>query len=180
MAAAPLKVLLLGPSKTGKSSAASFLAGQGGDSPLGGFSPGPTVGVRILTFERAGAQVELWDVSGDQSYEPAWPAVQKGAEAALVLFNADAPGSAKEAELWLGWFKPPVCAVAGFTAAPGAASTQGKPNPAGLALPSQPAPGSPEAGAFAAPPELIAVDGGGDALRRVFDRLLARAAKRRA
>ena len=170
----PIKVLVIGPSKSGKSGAASFLAGAH-DSMT--FSPGPTVGCRVLSFERGGAALELWDVSGDQSYENMWPAMQKDAEGVLLLFTGDAAGAAREAELWLGWFAPvaAVCAVACFSSAAGAASSAGSPNPAGLAMP---APGAKGAG-FATPPEVIAIDGGGDALRRLFDRLVSRIVKRR-
>jgi GTPase SAR1 family protein len=77
MSAPRLKVLLVGPSKAGKTSLSSFLAGiQDSVSPAA--PPMPTIGVRVLEVERFGVSVELWDVSGDQQYESTWPAVQEG------------------------------------------------------------------------------------------------------
>lgn len=182
MAAPPLKILVIGPSKAGKTGAASFLAGSHA-SPL--YAPGPTAGVRVQAFERAGHAVELWDVSGDQGFESAWPAVQKDAEAVLLMWNGDAAGHAKEAELWLQWFRPRRgCAAAVcLTSAPGAASPPaeagGNPNPAGLAMPTAPAPGAPGHGALAAAPEVLHVDACGDGLRRALDRLIRAAARAR-
>lgn len=102
---APLKVLVVGPSRSRKSHIASFLAGTradvGGD-PAG--PPGPTVGVRILELEREGARVQLWDVSGDQSYETTWPAIQKGAEGVILVYAPENAGASKEVQLWHSWF----------------------------------------------------------------------------
>ena len=94
MASAPrLKVLFVGPSKAGKSSLATFLAGlQDSVSPAA--APAPTVGVRILELERHGAAIELWDVSGDQQYEASWPAVQQDAAAVVLIYDPEAPGQA--------------------------------------------------------------------------------------
>ena len=88
-----MKILLIGPSKTGKSTLASFLAGAL-DSTTPAAEPAPTVGVRILEFAAAGAPVELWDVSGDQSYENTWPAVQKDADGVILCYAPEAPGHA--------------------------------------------------------------------------------------
>ena len=169
----PLKILVIGPSRAGKSGAASFLAGAHA-SPL--YAPGPTAGVRVLAFERGGQAVELWDVSGDQGFESAWPAVQKDAEAWLLMWNADAAGAAREAELWLQWFRPAPGRLAAccLTSAAGAASVPGaaNQNPADLPMPA--------ALAGAAPPEVLHVDSCGDGLRRALDRLVRAAARARA
>ena len=98
---APLKILLIGPSKARKSGIASFLAGV---SESIGESIGPTIGVRILECERAGRPVELWDVSGDQAYEGTWPAVQKDTDGILLVFDPEVEGQARELELWHEWF----------------------------------------------------------------------------
>ena len=89
----PLKLLLVGPSRAGRSSLASFLAGVQ-ESVTPAAPPAPTVGVRILELERHGAPVELWDVSGDQSYEAAWPAIQDGAGGVVLVYNPEAAGQA--------------------------------------------------------------------------------------
>ena len=176
MSAPPIKILIFGPSKGGKSGVASFLSGS---KTTMNYSPGPTVGVRIFSFERNNTNIELWDVSGDQSYETSWPAVTKDADGGLLIFNADIGGQAKEAELWIGWIKPVVCACVGFTSIDGALSTPSSNNPSGLTLPSLPGPGTPGAGAFSGPVELLSVTEGGDSMRRVFDKLILRIAKRR-
>jgi len=176
MSSPPVKILIFGPSKAGKSGLASFISGS---KTVMNYSPGPTVGVRIFTFERNNVNIELWDVSGDQSYETSWPAATKDSDGGILLFNADLGGQAKEAELWIGWLKPVVCSVIGFTSVDGAVSTPSSNNPAGLALPTLPSSGAPGAGAFSGPAEIINVSEGGDAMRRVFDKLVSRIAKRR-
>jgi hypothetical protein len=177
----PLKILVIGPSRAGKSGAASFLAGAHA-SPL--YAPGPTAGVRVLAFERGGHAVELWDVSGDQGFESAWPAVQKDAEAWLLMWNADAAGAAREAELWVQWFRPRagLAAACCLTSAPGAASVPGAPNqnPAELPMPSPPQPGAPGHGALVGAPEVLHVDTCGDGLKRALDVLIRAAVRARA
>ena len=92
-----MKLLLIGPSKAGKSVLASFLAGML-DSTTPAAEPPPTVGVRILEFTCAGAAIELWDVSGDQSYENTWPAVQQGADGVVMCYCPETPGHAVRRE----------------------------------------------------------------------------------
>jgi GTPase SAR1 family protein len=93
---AKLKVLLCGPSKAGKSSLASFLANIL-DSVSPSMPPSPTIGVRVLELERHGVNIELWDVSGDQSYEATWPAVTLDAAGVILVFQPEAPGQAVRA-----------------------------------------------------------------------------------
>jgi hypothetical protein len=95
--AAPIKILLVGPSKARKSTVASFVAGI---SESIGESVGPTIGVRILECDRGGNSVELWDVSGDQAFEGTWPAIQKDADGVLLMFDPDGEGQMRELELW--------------------------------------------------------------------------------
>jgi len=89
---APIKILLVGPSKSRKSPLACMLAGQ--CDAITAINPGPTVGVRILELDRSGVAVELWDVAGDQSYEATWPAVMKDADGVLLVYNPEAPAAA--------------------------------------------------------------------------------------
>lgn len=91
-----MKLLLIGPSKAGKSVLASFLAGML-DSTTPAAEPPPTVGVRILELTCVGQAVELWDVSGDQSYENTWPAVQQGADGVIMCYSPETPGHAVRA-----------------------------------------------------------------------------------
>jgi Rab-like protein 5 len=97
MAAPPAtaKILFVGPTKAGKTSLTSFLAGVA-ESMAPAAAPAPTVGVRILEMTRAagGAALELWDVSGDQSYENTWPAVQQGMDGIVLCYSPEAQGQA--------------------------------------------------------------------------------------
>jgi GTPase SAR1 family protein len=102
MSSPGLKILVVGPSKSRKSQLVNYLAGV--IDTANGPSPGPTVSARILEGERNGVNLELWDVSGDQSTEAGWPAIQKGADAVLLVYNPEIPGASKECELWAQWF----------------------------------------------------------------------------
>ena len=73
-----VKILVLGPSKAGKTTIANILGDlQDGISSI----YRPTSGCRIVDFERdpppsvsnlGKINVELWDVSGDFKYEKCW------------------------------------------------------------------------------------------------------------
>lgn len=99
---AALKILIIGPSKSRKSQLANYLANV--VDSVSHPSPGPTVSCRILETERNGVALELWDVSGDQSTEAGWPAIQKSADAVLMVYDPTIPGASKEVELWAQWF----------------------------------------------------------------------------
>jgi len=88
-----MKLLMVGPSKTGKSVLCSFLAGVL-DAPLAAGDPLPTVGCRILEVNTQGVAVELWDVSGDQSYENTWPAIQQGVDGVILCYSPETSGHA--------------------------------------------------------------------------------------
>ncbi|CEG49728.1 rab-like protein 5-like [Plasmopara halstedii] len=100
---APLKILIVGPTKAGKSTIANFLAEQ--SDRLGGQERyRPTIGVRILELEKGRANVELWDVSGDQSYEAGWPAVIKETDGVILVYDPESHVHESEAMLWYEWF----------------------------------------------------------------------------
>ncbi len=65
-----LKICVVGPKGTGKTTISNFLAGQS-ERLDAGAGNSPTVGVRILEFEAPVSQdkvnIELWDASGDHS-----------------------------------------------------------------------------------------------------------------
>ena len=75
-----MKVIVCGPSNSGKTSISNYLCGT--TTTLGTRSKiySPTEGVRILEQEVNGIEVELWDVSGSQSYEKCWPAIMQPRE----------------------------------------------------------------------------------------------------
>lgn len=82
MSSTRVKILVLGPTKSGKSTVANLLGDlQDGLSSI----YRPTIGCRIVDFERDAPQsihnfskihVELWDVSGDFKYEKCWAPIQ--------------------------------------------------------------------------------------------------------
>ena len=108
----------MGPSRSHKSPLVNCLGGLA--DRIRDDSLPATVGVRIVEADRPGvasggaggggaaggasAGLELWDVSGDQSYEATWPAVAKGADAVVLVYDPDNAGAAKEVELWHEWF----------------------------------------------------------------------------
>ena len=77
-----VKILILGPTKSGKSTLANILGGL--QEGLGTVYR-PTAGCRIVDFERDSPasvsqfgkiNVELWDLSGDFKYEKCWAPCQ--------------------------------------------------------------------------------------------------------
>ncbi|XP_029468531.1 intraflagellar transport protein 22 homolog isoform X1 [Rhinatrema bivittatum] len=103
------KVLLVGPSESGKTVLANFLSDA--TETVGG-EYNPTQGVRILEFESSnvpnvngsnkssGCEVELWDCGGDPRFETCWPAMMKDSHGVVIVFNPDLPSHLKETEMW--------------------------------------------------------------------------------
>ncbi|XP_072098999.1 intraflagellar transport protein 22 homolog isoform X1 [Mobula birostris] len=103
------KLLLVGPSESGKTVLANFLSDA--TEAIGG-DYNPTQGVRILEFEclnvnaggrNVGCEVELWDCSGDQKFETCWPALMKDSNGVIIVFN-DIPSHLKEIEMFYSYF----------------------------------------------------------------------------
>jgi len=107
-----IKILIIGPSGSGKSSIANFIA-EMPDVLKPNYHP--TVGVRIVEFEKEAPRnpkrpgqekvlVELWDVSGDPKYDRTWPAIQKGAHGCVLVYNAENSKHEQEMEGWVNAF----------------------------------------------------------------------------
>lgn len=75
MSLIPIKILIIGPVQSGKSTIANYIS-EKSDTPL---PYRPTAGVRILEFEKQAPKnpkrpgqdkvmIELWDISGDTKY----------------------------------------------------------------------------------------------------------------
>jgi len=100
----PLKIVIVGPSKVGKTVIANSLSEFSHT-----VSPDyhPTVGVRILELEKPYTEeqvaiipvlkknklnkvkIELWDMSGDKKYESNyWPAIKYGANGVIIVLDA--------------------------------------------------------------------------------------------
>lgn len=107
------KVALVGPRQGGKSRISAQLAGKP-VAPDDYYEP--TAGVRILEFEEkvtarskdgrtanAVCQVELWDLSGDNT-EQLWPAVVKDLMGVMVVFDPTSKQQANDVRIWCEWF----------------------------------------------------------------------------
>ena len=102
-----LKVLVVGPTKSGKTALSNFISDVIPNAENPTLAPcKPTVGCRILEFERqvkrgtgtANVGIELWDVSGDRKYEDVWPAVRHNAIGVIFVYDGDK--SSEELENW--------------------------------------------------------------------------------
>lgn len=96
------KVLLVGPSGSGKSCIANFLS-ETTDGLLK-IPYEPTMGCRILEYQRGGPPVEMWDVSGDRRGTSGWTAVSNDAVGVIIVFNGDDSDHERDVERWYEWF----------------------------------------------------------------------------
>ncbi|ORC87416.1 uncharacterized protein TM35_000222150 [Trypanosoma theileri] len=112
MSVEKVKILLLGPSRSGKSTLADFLAGMR-DAPTKTYRE--TRPLRILELELGldhlrptghhppaarKAVVQLWDLSGSSKHQAGWPAVAANADGIIYVFNPEIRGAEKELVLW--------------------------------------------------------------------------------
>ncbi|XP_020281568.1 intraflagellar transport protein 22 homolog [Pseudomyrmex gracilis] len=88
-----LKLVMIGPTESGKSTIANFLA----DASEIPYDYRPTKGVRILEFEindievnneRISRDIELWDCSGNHKYKNCWPVMRNGAHGVILVYNS--------------------------------------------------------------------------------------------
>ena len=102
-----MKVLIIGPSNSGKTTIANLLAGHS-STPSSNYHP--TAGVRILELEkvppranRIGGEsqvpIELWDCSGDLRYEKCWSAFRK--EVNGIIFVYDGENGFADMDTWV-------------------------------------------------------------------------------
>jgi GTPase SAR1 family protein len=98
-----LKILVVGPPKSGKTEIADILSAA---SKCFQGNCKPTVGLRVLEFSQqvavaslqATLSVQLWDTSGDERYQMTWPAIAKNADGAVIVYNATDKVSGRAAE----------------------------------------------------------------------------------
>ena len=99
----PLKIVIVGPQKVGKSVIANFIS-EFSHSVSPDYHP--TVGVRILELEKPYSseqvanipvlkknkidkvKIELWDMSGDRRFESTWPSIKYGANGVIIVIDA--------------------------------------------------------------------------------------------
>ncbi|CAH8540470.1 unnamed protein product [Schistosoma margrebowiei] len=100
-----LKLVVVGPNKCGKSYICNYLS-ETVEQVTGGYHP--TSGVRILEYEQkvkikgkiSKVEVELWDASGDKKYETCWPAIFKGSNGIVFVYNPDNPNHVNDLQNW--------------------------------------------------------------------------------
>ncbi|XP_025091464.1 intraflagellar transport protein 22 homolog [Pomacea canaliculata] len=100
-----VKILMVGPTKCGKTVLCNFLAEA---TEVSGGEYRPTQGVRILEFEAAGlnlrgrssVDVELWDCSGDKKFEACWPAIARDAMGVIFVYNPDQHNHDDDLDAW--------------------------------------------------------------------------------
>ena len=105
-----VKILVLGPTKAGKSTLANIL----GDLQDGLSSTyRPTIGCRIVDFERDAPNsvkqfgkinVELWDVSGDFKYEKCWAPIQQDVQGIIFVYDPSNPESEGDLKMFVEKF----------------------------------------------------------------------------
>merc|ERR1711862_457830 len=104
-----LKVLILGPTGSGKSCITNFLAEKMDPIPR---NYNPTCGVRIQEFEKTVSHprapagecwlIQLWDLSGDPRYENCWTACKHETNGVIIVHNGDIKIVEED---FLGWIK---------------------------------------------------------------------------
>ena len=107
-----MKVAFIGPKESGKTLLANHFCHEERSKQYD-----PTVGVRIVRTSRElhvvesdgseqtkSVKVEIWDCSGDQSYEGCWPAIMHQLDAICVVFSPTSKAQANEVKVWCDWF----------------------------------------------------------------------------
>lgn len=113
-----VKILFVGPSKSGKSTLANFLCGLR-DSPQSRYyetNPlriletdlelqASKIGDRRVVFaggdaRRKNIRIQVWDLSGSSKHQGGWPAVAREADGIVFVFNPAVRNSEKELSLW--------------------------------------------------------------------------------
>ncbi|CCW68408.1 unnamed protein product [Phytomonas sp. Hart1] len=113
-----VKILLLGPSKSGKTTIANFLGAER-DTPSSRYYE--TRPLRVIESEFAvesvkldhrrvvfaggnaktkRVRVQLWDLGGSPKHQTCWPAVADRADGIIFVFNPEIKNSSKELSLW--------------------------------------------------------------------------------
>ena len=102
-----VKVVVVGPSKSGKTAISNYIADAVPNADHPSMAPSkPTVGCRILEFDRqvrrgagqTNVSVELWDTSGDRKYEDVWPAICQNGIGLVLVADGEQPGD--DLEQW--------------------------------------------------------------------------------
>lgn len=90
-----LKILVIGPEKTGKSSICNIIYNPDQTNQI----YWPTIGVRILDIEKEvkidnrtqNVKIQLFDISGNQKYEQYYDSITDNTDGIIIVCNADIP-----------------------------------------------------------------------------------------
>ncbi|XP_076248159.1 intraflagellar transport protein 22 homolog [Calliopsis andreniformis] len=105
----PLKIVVIGPVKSGKTTISNFLA----DATEIPYDYYPTHGVRILEFEvqninlnnkNIRKDIQLWDCSGDHKFENCWPAIRKDLHGVILVYSEKSNDCLKEIQQAYDYF----------------------------------------------------------------------------
>ncbi|XP_044730507.1 intraflagellar transport protein 22 homolog [Chrysoperla carnea] len=109
-----LKILLIGPCGTGKTSIANTLSDNGPKWKAdGSFKLGPTKALRIVEFdypdlnvnnEHITAEIELWDTSGDDQYKLTWPALRHETHGVIFVYSRNSTETNRKLEIFYNYF----------------------------------------------------------------------------
>ena len=103
-----LKFVVAGPKGSGKTTISNFIAAHTDKLSCDKYEP--TSGVRILEFESRISSssnpinIELWDASGDHTYESCWRAVMNESDGVILVYNPDAPSQDQQMSDWYEYF----------------------------------------------------------------------------
>ena len=115
-----MKILVVGPSKTGKTCVANFLSGTRDtatvdyketcplrilETIVDGVKP--QVGGRRQAGRGTRVKVDLWDIGGSSKFQSCWPAMYKGADGIIFVMNPEIRNQERELELWHKSFAAP-------------------------------------------------------------------------
>lgn len=118
MAEERMKVVVVGPSKSGKTCVTNFLSGAR-DTPTVDYKETSPLrvlealieGVRASGKRQVGRgtriTVEMWDVGGSSKFQACWPACYQNADAVIFVMNPEVRNQEKELELWYKSFAQP-------------------------------------------------------------------------
>ncbi|XP_012059272.1 PREDICTED: intraflagellar transport protein 22 homolog [Atta cephalotes] len=104
-----LKLIMIGPTESGKTTIANFLA-EATEIP---YDYRPTQGVRILEFEindievnneRISRDLELWDCSGNHKFKNCWSAIRKDVDGVILVYNAKMQDSSRKLKEYYDYF----------------------------------------------------------------------------
>ncbi|XP_018333021.1 intraflagellar transport protein 22 homolog [Agrilus planipennis] len=121
-----VRITLVGPSKSGKSKLANYIADINCKLPE---ELHPTKGLRILEYdinnvkirnEKSTVDVQLWDTSGNDEYSQFWPVFSANTDG-LVFIHSNDENAPKKLDLLYNYFvnqkniSPRVCLVCSFS-----------------------------------------------------------------